>query len=138
MNSTQLAALKLVECDDFKARKDDKKNRIYVGVLPFLSELLIFINICFPVEDFPRNGSPPIMRTLSGFPAPYEPEIHFGCPPNMTEDAVVGWVLLLMGLHPASPEELASMEKASRALCDAYKANTHTNVLRPLWHLVAN
>ena len=107
--------------------------------LPYVQFLRTYVIMAYPIDDFPRNGSPPIMRTLSGFLKPYESEIHYCFPAGLTEEALLGWVLLLLGLHPNTTEEKESMEKACIQVIAAYNEDPTTNVgvLRPFWHLIA-
>ena len=97
----------------------DNYQKIDINNLPCVQQLILYLDEAFPESNYPRNGYPPAMRSVSGIPRPYDQALTFGCPENLEEEAVLGWVLLLMGHHPTD-NELYSLTRCCNLFIDAY------------------
>ena len=108
--------------------------------IPALQRLINTLNEAFPKEDYPRDDSPPLTRSLSGMPGTWDTALVFGIPDTMKRDCLLGWALLLTGRHPETIREIRSLERC----CDLF-VETYTQTegiyrdrhLRFLWHLIA-
>ena len=105
--------------------------------IPNVQMLISILHQAFPVDQYPRNEAAPITRTLAGRPGRWDTALHFGCPNGMTNECLMGWALLLSGIHPETEEEMTSLKKCCDLFVDTYNESQSDKHLRFLWHLIA-